>query len=46
MKRTPKKSLNRHRCPNACLYFLAEQSDSEYDSQEKYGINIVIAIPV
>ena len=35
MKRTPKGSLNRHRCPNSCLYFLAEETDSEHDDSDK-----------
>ena len=34
MKRNSKRSLNR--CPNSCLYFLAEDSDSKHGSQEKY----------
>lgn len=39
MRRTPKRSLSRHHCPNSCLYFLAEETDSEHDSDKMYGLN-------
>ena len=38
MKRTAKRSLNRHRCPKSCLYFLAEESDSEHDRDKMYDL--------
>lgn len=40
MKRNPKRSLSHHRCPNSCLYFLAEETDSEHDNCDKmYDLN-------
>ena len=42
MKRTSKKSLNRRRCTNSCLYFLADESDSKHDNQDMYDINIPV----
>lgn len=35
MKRTRERSSSRHRCPNSCLYFLAEEADSENDDSHK-----------
>ena len=43
MKRTPKRSLSHHRCPNSCLYFLAEETDSEHDSDKMYDLKFTLA---
>lgn len=42
MKRIAKGSVNRHRCPNSCLYFLAEETDSEHDSDKMYDLSALI----
>lgn len=47
MRRTLKRNLNHQRCPNSCLYFLAEDTDSEHGSDKMYDpdfFSIVVKI--
>ena len=41
MKRIPQRPSNLRRCSKSCLYFLAEETDSDNDSNDMYDLHIV-----
>ena len=41
MKRIPQRPSNLHCCSKSCLYFLAEETDSDNDDNDMYDLHIV-----
>lgn len=41
MKRIPQRPSNLRHCSKSCLYFLAEETDSDDDSNDMYDLHIV-----